>query len=448
MAQQILPSNTFTTAKWIVSSSASDGTHTTIATALTSASSGDTIFIRPGTYTENITLKSGVNLVAFDADAITPNVIILGTCTCTFSGTVSCSGIQFETNSAACITSSGSNAASLNLTNCSVSASNNTGITSTNANFSFNAYNCLFSAASTFAIWSLTSAAGFGLDFCVISSADTTACTTAAPAVNIFSCSIASSLSTSSSGSINSFNSVFNSGRAQTFITTAGTGTSQFFNCEFQSSSSSAVSIGTGTTVSMASCTVSSTNTNAITGAGTLVYSGLAFINTSQTVNVTTQTPRGFGPVRVSTSQPAFLYTLNSNATSATGNGATYTLGGTALTKVFDQGSNMTTGGTFTAPYTGRYHFNLNVSVQSVSSAMTVGFLQIITTARTHILGVCNPYSLQAVSNVGTMTASVLTDMSAGDTATFTVTIQNGSGNTVTVSGSNNETSISGHLVC
>lgn len=446
MGQQ-LSTNTFGVAKWVVSADATQGTHTTIAGAITSASSGDTIFIRPGTYTENLTLKAGVNLVSFDADCITPNVTISGTATCTYSGTVSCSGIQFKTNSAACITSSGSNVAVLNLTNCFVNASNNNGITSTNANFVFNAYFCLLSAASTFAIWSLTAAEGFGLDFCVISSGDTTACTTAATPVNIFSCSVASSLSTSSTGVINAFNSVFNSGSAQTFITTAGTGISQLFNCEFQSLTSSAVSVGTGTTVTMGSCTISSTNTNAITGAGTLIYSGLAFVNTSQTVNVTTQTPRGFGPVRVSTSQPAFLYTLNSNATNATGNGAEYTLGTLALTKVFDQGSNMTTGGTFTAPYTGKYHFNLNISVQ-LFTGMTVGFLKIITTARTHILGVCNPSVVGGVSNSATMTASVLTDMSAGDTATFTVTLQNGAGNTATVVGANNETSVSGYLVC
>ena len=70
--------NKFGVAKWIVDSTASLGTHTTIAAALTSASSGDTIFIRPGTFTENLTLKAGVDLCAFDCDALTPNVTIDG----------------------------------------------------------------------------------------------------------------------------------------------------------------------------------------------------------------------------------------------------------------------------------------------------------------------------------------------------------------------------------
>jgi pectin methylesterase-like acyl-CoA thioesterase len=59
-----LSTNNYGPAKFIVSSSAANGTHTTIAAALTSASTGDTIFIRPGTYTENLTLKAGVNLTA------------------------------------------------------------------------------------------------------------------------------------------------------------------------------------------------------------------------------------------------------------------------------------------------------------------------------------------------------------------------------------------------
>ena len=66
-------------AKFIVSANVYEGTHTTIAAALTSASSGDTIFIRPGTYTENLTLKAGVNLCAYECDGQTPNVTVIGT---------------------------------------------------------------------------------------------------------------------------------------------------------------------------------------------------------------------------------------------------------------------------------------------------------------------------------------------------------------------------------
>jgi len=93
MAQSI-STGTFCEAKWVVDPTAGQGTHTTIASAITSASSGDTIFIRPGTYTENLTLKAGVNLAAFNGDQNTPNVTIIGNNTLTTAGTVSISNIR------------------------------------------------------------------------------------------------------------------------------------------------------------------------------------------------------------------------------------------------------------------------------------------------------------------------------------------------------------------
>jgi pectin methylesterase-like acyl-CoA thioesterase len=91
--------NNFGVAKWIVSSAYSDGcTHTTIASALTSASSGDTIFVRTGTYTENLTLKAGVNICAFEGDGYTPTVTIIGKASFSSAGTVCLSGLRLQTN--------------------------------------------------------------------------------------------------------------------------------------------------------------------------------------------------------------------------------------------------------------------------------------------------------------------------------------------------------------
>src|SRR6187431_1669292 len=102
MAERQTFTNKWGTAKWIVDPSvAAVCTHTTIAAALTSASSGDTIFIRPGTYTENITLKAGVNLTAYGSDDSlngTGVVIINGTCTFTAAGSVTLYGLQLQTN--------------------------------------------------------------------------------------------------------------------------------------------------------------------------------------------------------------------------------------------------------------------------------------------------------------------------------------------------------------
>src|SRR5512135_3481216 len=114
--------NNFGTAKFIVSGAYSDGcTHITIASALTDASSGDTIFIRPGTYTENLTLKAGVNLTAFTGDGslnTTSNVVILGKCTMTTAGTVNISGVQLKTNSDFFLAVTGSANSIVNLNSC------------------------------------------------------------------------------------------------------------------------------------------------------------------------------------------------------------------------------------------------------------------------------------------------------------------------------------------
>lgn len=133
--------NNFGTAKWIVSGAYSDGcTHITIASALTSASSGDTIFIRPGTYTENLTLKAGVNLAAYSCDAITPNVKIKGKLTATFTGTASLSGLLLETNGSYLIESTGSSSTTLNIKDCFLNMVDFSGIHSTNSNFNLSIY--------------------------------------------------------------------------------------------------------------------------------------------------------------------------------------------------------------------------------------------------------------------------------------------------------------------
>ena len=73
-----------------------------------------------------------------------------------------------------------------------------------------------------------------------------------------------------------------------TALTHGGSGTSFAKDTKFTGGSSSAVSIGG--ILPMINCIVDSTNTNAITGAGTLKYAFISFTNTSSTVNTTTQT--------------------------------------------------------------------------------------------------------------------------------------------------------------
>ena len=162
--------NFFSPAKFVVSKVAGEGTHTTIAAALTAASSGDTIVIMPGTFTENLSLVAGVNLSAYGSDGLlsligsaapvfTANVTIVGTTTASYTGRVNCSGILFQTNGATALSITGASSI-LNLMNCSIYAVDSTGITISNGGISL--FYCTVRSASTNNLFTAT---GGSIDF-------------------------------------------------------------------------------------------------------------------------------------------------------------------------------------------------------------------------------------------------------------------------------------------
>ncbi len=291
--------NNFGTSKWIVNSTAGLGTHTTIASALTSASSGDTIFVMPGTYTENISLKAGVNITATGADGLTTNlgsgttasnVIILGSVTANYTGSVTLNGLQLKTNSAAALIVSGSGASQIFLNDCTVFANNATGMTFNNSACFATFTTCYFLSTSTNLLFAIT-ACPIDFEFCIFSlSATASASTIAVNNVLFNACDISGlSITTSTTGSVFSIGCHWQYG-GNTLLTTVGTGTSTIVNSWLSSTTASTISIGTGTTVEVYNSEIYSSNTNAITGAGTLKYAGVVFGSTSSTINTTTQT--------------------------------------------------------------------------------------------------------------------------------------------------------------
>lgn len=293
---QSISTNTFIVSKWVVSPTASQGTHTTIASAIASASSGDTIYIADGVYTENLTLKAGVNLTAFSSNELAPNVKIIGNATLSTAGSVTISGIGLQTNSANLLTVSGTLASIVNLIDCNLNCTNNTGISysSSSATSAINLINCTGDLGTT----GIALYAGSGAGTLSIikgkftnTGASTTASSNSAGNVTLSYSTFQNSFSTSSTGNITAlYINIFNSTINTTCITTAGTGASTASHCEFASGTASCLSIGTGSSISAIQCTISSTNTNAITGAGTTTYSGISFTGSSTLINVTTQT--------------------------------------------------------------------------------------------------------------------------------------------------------------
>ncbi len=133
--------------------------------------------------------------------------------------------------------------------------------------------------------------------------------------------------------------------------------------------------------------------------------------------------------------QPAALSYLDADADNKTGAGATYTVGADTLTEVFDQGGDMTTGGSWAAPVTGRYLLIFNLRVEDLAAAMTEGFLSIVTSNRTYSGAYINCGGARDASNNITMTMSTIADMDSSDTATFTVTVSNGAGDDCDITG-------------
>lgn len=145
--------------------------------------------------------------------------------------------------------------------------------------------------------------------------------------------------------------------------------------------------------------------------------------------------------------QSAFLGYIGSNVNNVTGTGTVFTLGTTtAFTEVFDQNSDFNTNGTFTAPVTGKYRLTTTAGVTgcTIASSFT---LRIVTTSATHEIIFARAASANDFNNM----LSVLTDMTAGDTAQARILSSGEAGDTDDLLGSAggvNPTYFCGYLAC
>jgi hypothetical protein len=110
----------------------------TVGAAITAASSGTTVYIYPGTYTESIVLKAGVNLVGQESR----NCFISGNMTASFTGTVYLHSLDLKASSGNVLAVSGASALTLSLDDVHIdglSGSSDTVVwTNSNASSRFN----------------------------------------------------------------------------------------------------------------------------------------------------------------------------------------------------------------------------------------------------------------------------------------------------------------------
>ena len=366
-----LATNNYGPEKFIVSASAAEGTHTTIASALTAASSGDTIFVRPGTYTENLTLKAGVNIVANQVDGNTPNVTIVGTCTLTTAGTVSISGIRLQTNGSFALAITGSAASFVELYNCYLNFTNNTGITFTSSSSSSGllVWNCILDLTTTGIAYMSQSAAGhasFVFSSLGNSGSSTTQTTASAGAMDFAHCTVQGALSyTGTSGANIEYCDIDMGSKNITALTLNIAGAINCDFCKFTTGTATPIVV-TGGQLSLRNAELDSTNATNISGAGSLNYSNLTFANPNHAMTVTSPfkyftTNNGWAQIAVKTA--ASSATLDFTEMLSFGTFRNYVL-------VYDAVVPATNGATL------QLRYSTNAGVSYVTTGYNTGWIQ------------------------------------------------------------------------
>lgn len=293
--------NLYGPATYIVDASAAKGSHTTIASAIAAASSGDTIFIRPGTYTEDFTVKGGLTIFSAQSGVTDSQTKIVGKITHTEATETTWSNICFETNLDYLYSVTGSNSVRLTYRNCTFIYSDNDALEFNNSNAIIEMYYCtVIQTANSLKFFTITAVSAFQMFYCYHRMSGITLLTASTIAAGVFRSYFCEfdSISFAASGTSNfqaRKSMFFTSNENVTIITTSGTGGNhQAYDCTFSSGSAIAISIGSGTIFQFkGSCNVESGNATPISGAGSIFsYDLITFSGGGATIGIAPTNPR------------------------------------------------------------------------------------------------------------------------------------------------------------
>ena len=283
--------NPMTTARIIVDALSNqggtqwNGQYSTISSACAAANVGDTIFVMPGTYIENPTLPAGVNLCSYDPYSSAASAVIEGTLTMTAAGTSTISGIGFIDNAGVCISVSGTNAVKLILTNCYINVSAHNAISFTNSNSSSSVFlqNCGANINGTgIALYNMSCPGTLQINNMIIQNngSSTTSATNSAGIVKLFYV-ISKAPIGCNGGTINNLQNCQIDTAAINAISLNIISGSLVF--------ASAINITNTSTLQLTNATVTSSNTNAISGdnTSTIKKSPIIYPGTSSTIQGT-----------------------------------------------------------------------------------------------------------------------------------------------------------------
>ncbi len=262
--------NNYATSRFIVSSVAGQGNYTTIQSAITAASSGNEVIIMPGTYTENLTLKSGVNLACWTptGEFGTPSVTIVGKMI-DGGSSLSCSfqNIAFQTNSDYILELTGATS-SVQFHACNFSCLGNPAINMSSTSQNVFWYTCYANIGSTGSSFFSITAGDFWIYNSQVdnSGSSTTVPTFSNGLVYLNGSVLACPLDVTSTGVYEIINSTINTSALNVTCLTANDSSIVTSNYTFFSSgSASAISINDTSDVTLSYQTIASSNTYYIT---------------------------------------------------------------------------------------------------------------------------------------------------------------------------------------
>ena len=288
--------NLFGVSNYIVSATPGLGNYLTIQSAVTAASVAGftgTVFIKEGTYTEDVALSPGINLAAFSTNGSlngSGQVIISGNMTFSSAGDVSLYGLELQTNSNYVLSLSGSAVSIVNLENCFLNCTNHTGINYTSSSVSsiINLTNCYGTLRTTgIAFFTSSSAGTMNVSSCVFTNVgNSTTANTVSAGVFFMNYSIVYNPFSISGTCLlaGDHNRIDASATNTTALSVTASGNCGMGYSLFFSGSASAISIGTGSTFNASHIEVNSTNTNAIAGSGSIQDGGTIFSGSSSTM--------------------------------------------------------------------------------------------------------------------------------------------------------------------
>ncbi len=455
------------------------GEFTTINAGLAAASAGDTVYVRPGTYTENISFGvPGKNLVGLCGIGEGDLVRIAGTINAPAgAGTTVLQNIAgVDSGSTRNIEAQGGAGSTMMFIDCSFTEAGNV-LRFVSGDVIFN--RCNLTSTGGVVVSSDSTGGGVGtFTDCVLTgnASDNTVVVSIASTLNFQNCNISgganqvailvnaistvnlqncdvsggdASLQTiSSAATININDSRFTPGfnieaatvnfdhsaidgaGATTGVSIENGGSFNGKFSEITSPGESAFEINAATSHTLYNMVIDAgSQWINIGGGSTLDFGGITILgdNNIGIGGTLTKTP-------LASSFHAFL---PATVVGGTGAGAVFTLGTTtALTERFDSGGNFVPAGTFTAPVTGTYSFTVRWVFGSLAASNDDLVCDIVTTGTTYEVTRLNIDAISNPANEAAVTGTVLVQMTSGDTATFTATETGGGAASVDVVGS------------